>query len=51
MLPEASYCAKPRPKLGVERWPSDFDVFFQGMEAVGQPDIHIDDHRPGPNGS
>src|SRR5271167_2976606 len=44
MLPETPNRAESRPELGIQRRPADLNVPFQGMEAVGEPDIDVDDH-------
>src|SRR3954470_20375459 len=41
---EFSDQAEPGPKLVVKGWPAYRDIGLQGVESVGEPDIHVDDH-------
>src|SRR4051794_37635524 len=41
---------KPSAELAVERGPPDLDVLLHGVESIGEPYIHVDDHGPWPDG-
>lgn len=49
MLAEAAHCAEPGAKLGVKGRPTDFNVLFQSVETICQPDIHVDYHGSWPD--
>ena len=51
ILPKAPDPADSGAKLGIKGRPADLDVPLQGMEAVCEPDIDIDDHGTRPNGA
>jgi hypothetical protein len=39
--------SKARAKLGIQSWPTDFDVFAEGVESIGEPYVDIDYHGTG----
>src|SRR5277367_696931 len=47
MLTKAAHSAKSSPELGEQRWPADLNVLFQGMQAIGKPDVNVDHHGSG----
>ena len=49
MLPEVSQAGELGTELGMKRGPAHLDIAFQGVKAVGKPDVDVDYHGARPN--